>query len=519
MRRLIGLFVLCLSLAAAAAQHESGNDGNKGNKNHKGNKAAQSKPKPENSVTEHRVTIDGERIDYEATAGTLIMKNDKGKPIARFGYTAYTKQGVDDKSRRPITFAYNGGPGSSSIWLHMGALGPRRVETENADFTPPPPYDIVDNASSIIDVTDLVMLDPVGTGYSKPIGKGKGKDFWGVDQDIESVANFIERYITDHGRWNSPKFLLGESYGTMRSAGVVRRLQSQENMAFNGVILVSSFLDARTVVELTGNDLAHVLYLPTFASTAWKHDLIEDKPQDLEAFLDRVEAFAMNEYASALMQGARLSDEKRGEVIATLSEYTGLSEDYLDKADLRVGHQQFAKELLRDQHQTVGRLDSRFTGVSFNLLAETTQYDPMAAAIGPAFTAAFQQYYNQELQFSPEREYVVTAELFRKWDFKHKTPGMPFQIASLPNTAPDLARAMGENPNLEVLVLNGYFDLATPYLATEYTVDHLDLEPGQRENIHMKYYDSGHMMYLSEESLKQFKSDVAGFIESTDRLE
>jgi len=511
--RLIGVCALVFSLAATAAQQGAGNADAK---NGKGEKSAF---KPEASVTEHRITIDGERIDYQATAGTMIMKNDKGQPVARFGYTAYLKQGVDNKSQRPITFAYNGGPGSSSIWLHMGALGPRRVKTETADFTPPPPYDLVDNASSILDVTDLVMLDPVGTGYSRPLGKGKGEDFWGVDQDIKSVANFIERYVTDNGRWNSPKYLLGESYGTMRSAGVVRRLQSDENMAFNGVVLVSSFLDARTVVELAGNDLAHVLYLPTFAATAWKHDLIDDKPQDLKAFLDEVEAFAMNDYANALMQGARLSNDKRAEMIASLSDYTGLSEDYLDKADMRVGHQQFAKELMRDEHRTVGRLDSRFTGVNFNLLGESTQYDPMAAAIGPAFTAAFQQYYNQELQFAPEREYVVSGELFRKWDFKHQTPGMPFPISSLPNTAPDLARAMGQNPNLEVLVLNGYFDLATPYLATEYTVDHLDLEPGQREHIHMRYYQSGHMMYLSDASLQQFKRDVGGFIESTDRLD
>ncbi|MFQ5719480.1 MAG: S10 family peptidase [Acidobacteriota bacterium] len=482
-------------------------------------KAPTPPPEAEQSVTEHSIRMGGTTLAYTATAGTLILRDEKDEPIARFGYVAYTKQGVKDASRRPITFAYNGGPGSSSIWLHMGTLGPRRILTADAESTPPPPYDVVDNEFSIIDVTDLVMIDPVGTGLSRPVGKAKNEDFWGVDKDIKSVSQFIYQYVNDNERWNSPKYLLGESYGTMRSAGVVDYLQTRNGMAFNGVILVSVFVDAATAITIPGNDEAYRLFVPTYAAVAWYQKALKDRPDDLGAFLGEVRAFCAGEYMFALQKGDRLQGEERAAVVAKLSRYTGLSADYWDKANLRVSEGQFTKELLRQHGKTVGRLDSRFTGVSFNLLGEEANYDPQSAAISPAFTAAFMNYLHHDLEFGQGKTYNVSARgLFRTWEFKHQMPGVRFPVPGLPNTGVDLAHAMGYNPNLEVLVLNGYFDLATPFFATEYTMDHLGLAPELQDHVHMKYYQAGHMMYLHPPSLKQFKADVAAFIRSTDRL-
>ncbi|MFQ5740657.1 MAG: S10 family peptidase [Acidobacteriota bacterium] len=473
-------------------------------------------PQAEQSVTEHSITVEGKPLEYTATAGTLILRNEKDEPVASMGYVAYAKKGVEDFNRRPVTFAYNGGPGSSSIWLHMGALGPRRVAARDVEPTPPPPYKLVDNPHTLLDRSDLVLIDPVGTGLSRAVGKAKDKDFWGVDPDIESVSRFIAQYVSKNNRWNSPKYLLGESYGTMRSAGVVNYLQTREGMAFNGVILVSVFVDARTVVFVPGNDLAHILFLPTYAAVAWFHNVVPNRPESLEAFLEDVRAFAAGDYADALMKGDRLDESERTAVVKRLSAYTGLDADYLDKANLRVTEGQFTKELLRRHHLTVGRLDSRFTGVSFNLLGEEASYDPQSASISPAYTAAFLHYYHNELRFGRGKTYTVSnRKLFTHWEFKHQAPGTRFPISSLPNTGPDLARAMGYNPGLQVLVLNGYFDLATPFFATEYTMDHLGLEESLRSNIHMKYYPAGHMMYLQESSLAQMKKDVSHFIEAT----
>jgi len=476
-------------------------------------------PKAEQSVTQHSIKMGGKTLKYTATAGTLILRNEKDEPIARFGYVAYSKNGIKDTSRRPITFAYNGGPGSSSIWLHMGTLGPRRIVTADAKSTPPPPYKVVDNQSSIIDITDLVMIDPVGTGLSRPLGKAKNEDFWGVDKDIKSVSQFIVQYVNDNERWNSPKYLLGESYGTMRSAGVVDYLQTRNGMAFNGVILVSVFVDAKTAITVPGNDEAYRLFVPTYAAVAWYQKALAQRPENLEKFLDEVRAFCAGDYMLALQKGDKLQGKERAAIVARLSRYTGLSADYWDKANLRVSEGQFTKELLRQHGKTVGRLDSRFTGVSFNLLGEEANYDPQSAAISPAFTAAFMHYLHHDLKFGKGKTYNVSARgLFRKWEFKHKMPGVNFPVPGLPNTGVDLAHAMGYNPNLEVLVLNGYFDLATPFFATEYTMDHLGLATELQDHVHMKYYPAGHMMYLHPPSLKQFKADVAEFIRRTDRL-
>lgn len=474
-------------------------------------------PRPEQAVTTHRIVIGGTTLDYTATAGTLIVRNEKDQPYASMGYVAYVERDVADAAKRPITFAYNGGPGSSSIWLHMGALGPRRVVTSDAAPTPPPPYALVDNAYSILDRTDLVMIDPVGTGVSKAVGEAKDEAFWGVDPDIESVSRFIRQYVTDNGRWNSPKYLLGESYGTTRSAGVVDYLQTKTNMAFNGVILVSVALDLEAIFDLPGNDRTFPMFLPTYAAVAWYHKVLPDPPSDRASFLDEVRRFARGEYSSALLAGSGLDAAERTAVVEKLHRYTGLSVDYLEKADLRVTEGEFTQELLREHHETVGRLDARFVGPTLDVLAKEADYDPQSAAVSSAYTAAFLHYFHDELKFSRDETYVVSAEIWRKWDYRHKAPGAPFPLPTLTNTGLDLAHALVYNPSLRVLVLNGYYDLATPFLATEYMVSHLGLEKDLQSHVEMKYYDAGHMMYVHEPSLKKFKEDVADFIERTSR--
>jgi len=476
-------------------------------------------PKPEKSVTEHSIVIGGVTIPYTATAGTLIVRNEKDQPYASMGYIAYTKQTAEDPSKRPITFAYNGGPGSSSVWLHMGVLGPKRIVTSDAVPTPPPPYTVVENAYSILDVTDLVMIDPVGTGVSRAVGEAKNEDFWGTDPDIESMSRFIQQYVTENNRWNSPKYLLGESYGSTRSAGIVNYLQSNANMAFNGVVLVSVALDLEAIFNLPGNERPFPLFVPTYTAVAWYHKLLPNQPPELGPLLDQVREFALGEYASALLKGSALGAAERSAVANQLHQYTGLSVDYIEKANLRITEGEFTQELLREHRATVGRLDARFTGPSFDILSKEAEYDPQEAAISAAFTAAFLHYYYDELKFSRDRNYAISAELWRTWDFKHKVPGAPIPIPTLTNTGPDLARALTYNPNLRVLALNGYYDLATPFLATEYMMSHLGLEKDLQSHIEMKYYEAGHMMYIHQSSLEQFKRDVAAFIEKTSRVQ
>jgi carboxypeptidase C (cathepsin A) len=472
---------------------------------------------PASSVTQHQITIDGQVVKYTATAGWLIMKDDKDKPIARFGYTAYTRDGSKDLSRRPIMFAYNGGPGSSSIWLHMGIMGPRRVVVNDQGYAPPPPSVSVDNVYTVLDVTDIVMIDPVGTGFSKPLGDAKTADFWGVDQDIKSVGQFIKRYVSDNGRWASPKYLLGESYGGMRSAGLSYYLQSSLGMDLNGVVLVSPFMNAGSGIDGEEIDLPHVLYLPTFAATAWYHDAIPNKPASLPAYLEEVQRFAYDEYAPALMRGYVISDAEKKAVAAKLAAYTGTTADYWEKADLRVSHPQFLQEIMRNQRLIAGRIDSRFMGPATNPLSETMDYDPFFPAVAPAYTAAFLDYLHSDLKFGKDENYVVSA-FDIKWDWQHKRPGEHGWMSPLPNTVPDLAMAMTYNPGLHVLVLQGYYDLATPWLATKNDIAHLDITPEARKRITMDFFDAGHMMYLHEPSMKKFRQDVVAFVRDTDRL-
>ena len=470
------------------------------------------------SVTHHSITIGGKAISYTAAAGALILRNEKDEPIALFGYTAYTKDGESDVSKRPVTFAYNGGPGSSSFWLHVGVLGPKRVVVNDPENTPPPPYKMEDNNNSILDVTDIVMIDPVGTGLSHAVGKAKNKDFWGVDQDIKSVSQFIKKYLTENDRWNSPKYLLGESYGTTRSAGVADYLQENMGIGLNGVILISVVLDIRTLTFMQGDDISYIMHLPTYGATAWYHHKIANKPADLESFLKEVRIFTAGDYASALMKGDLLTDAEKENVLNKLSAFTGLSKDYWSKANLRVNEPQFTQELLREEHLTTGRLDSRYTGITQNLLSEYSSFDPQSSAITPAFTATFMNYYYGELKVDKKNVYHTWAydhEGF-EWDWKHaKNGGSGDPVVA--NTGVDLAEAMSHNPGLKILVLNGYYDLATPFFATEYTFDHLGLDKKLKSNIIFKYYEAGHMMYINPVQAALFKKDVSQFIGSTDK--
>lgn len=511
MTRLIMTAVACLCLAMPAVGQDNEAKGKPEPK--------KETPKPESSVTQHSVRIDGETVNYTATAGWLIMRNNDDQPIARFGYTAYTRNGVDDLKRRPVTFAFNGGPGSSSIWLHMGILGPKRVVVTDEGFAPPPPSEMVDNAYSILDVTDLVMIDPVGTGFSRPVGEGKGEDFWGVDQDIESVGAFIKRYVTENGRWASPKYILGESYGGIRGAGLAWHLQNEHGMNLNGLVLVSPFLAMPSGVDGAHIDRPHALYLSTFAATAWHHDKLDNKPENLEAFLAEVDRFAYETYAPALMKGYTIPDDEMRAVAEQLAAYTGTDTDYWMKADLRVSHQQFLQELMRDEEKIAGRIDSRFVGPSVNPLSETMDYDPFFPSIGPAFTAGFLDYMHNELEFGKDEEYTVSGNVFQKWDWSHKQPDSGGFPIPWPDLRPDLARALTTNPGLHLLVQQGYFDMATPAAATKHDLDHLDIPDEARERIRTEFYEAGHMMYVHDPSMQEYRDDLASFIRDTDRVE
>lgn len=455
--------------------------------------------------TRHKIKIGGARVKYTATAGTMHLKGEDGKPRAEVFYVAYTKDRVKDLSTRPITFAFNGGPGSSAVWLQMGTFGPRRVVFPDAVAPPPPPYTLEDNAESILDLTDLVFIDPVGTGFSTTVGEGKPEEFQGVREDVRSVGEFIRLYTARNERWNSPKFLAGESYGTTRAAGLVNFLQGQ-GMFFNGVVLVSSILNFQTARFEAGNDLPYILFLPTYAASAWYHGRLEARPEDLGAFLEEVRAFARGEYAAALMAGARLEPGRRAEIAATLARYTGLDPAYIERTDLRIHIQRFIKELRRDESQTVGRLDSRYLGSDVDDAGATPEYDPSYSAILGPYTAAMNDYLRTELEFEEDRKYeILSGAVNRRWNWASGA------ASSYVNVAEDLGRAMRQNPHLRVFVANGYYDLATPFFATEYTVDHLRVPRVALDNVSMGYYESGHMMYLHPPSLRALKADLARF--------
>lgn len=467
-------------------------------------------------VTRHKGRVGATTLSYTATAGTMLMKNDKDEPIALFGFTAYERDGGDRRAR-PIVFAYNGGPGSASAWLHVGILGPKRTELKDLDFNTRGPFRLVENEFSILDTADLVMIDPVGTGFSRTVGKGEGKDFWGVDQDVTSVSNFIVQYLSEYGRWASPKFILGESYGGMRTGGVSFALLTRHNVALNGVILVSPYLDVAAGFAGLRIDEPYVNFLPTYAATAWYHHALAERPAELQPFLREVEAFAEDVYAPVLFKGTRASAAERQKVLAGLARYTGVSAGYWDKANLRLDEGRFLQELMRGKGKVVGRIDSRFEGGSIDVLADRVRYDPYAAAIAPAIVASFNDYYREDLEVKSDREYVLSGDLWKKWDESHEQPDLQGYKSPFANTAVDLAQAMTMNPKMQILVQQGYFDLAVPYRTIEYVVEHLDVAPELRANVHFEYYDAGHMMYVHPPSMAKFKDTTADFIRANTR--
>jgi carboxypeptidase C (cathepsin A) len=479
-----------------------------------------SPPGPAQSVTQGSVTVEGRKIDYVATAGTIILRNDRDEPTGSMFYVAYVKGGVKDASRRPVTFFYNGGPGSSSMWLHMGAFGPLRVVTSDHTHTPAAPYSTVENEYSLLDVTDEVFIDAIGTGYSRIIGKDQGgagrpKDFYGIDADVASFAQFITRYLSQNGRWNSPKYIYGESYGTLRSAALADYLGERDSIDINGVILQSTVLSHLTNRFWANNDVPYEVFLPTYAATAWYHHQLPDQPAELQPFLRQVEQFALNDYSEALNAGNSLSADQFDAIAQKLHQYTGLSAAYIEKADLRVTDQEFFNQLLADRNETVGRLDSRFAGPSLDPLSEGALYDPQSAAISSAYAAAFNTYVRKTLKFGRDRDYLVEGRV-NPWNSVHLDPVTRRPQDGFASVAVDLAEAMKRNPDLQILAQNGYYDLATPYFGTVYIMNHLAIPPELRSHIHMEFYDSGHMIYVHAPALKKLHDTTAAFIEATD---
>jgi carboxypeptidase C (cathepsin A) len=483
-RFMAGLFVLTFLSAAHAADD--------------------SKSKEIVSNTKHSVTVDGKKIDYDATAATMVLKDDEGKPQASMFYISYVKSG-EDNAKRPITFCFNGGPGSSSVWLHMGSFGPRRVTFTDEGQPLPPPVNLVENEGTLLDLTDLVFIDPVSTGFSRATEEKNAKQFHGVQEDLQSVGEFIRLYTTRNGRWGSPKYLAGESYGTTRAANLANHMQSKHGMRLNGIILVSAVLNFGTIRFDDGNDQPYPLFLPSYSATAWYHKKLAPSLQsDLKKTLAEAEAFASGEYLQALQKGLALSDSERKTTAAKVAYFTGLSEEYVLRNDLRVEGQRFMRELLRDRGQTVGRYDSRYTGKDSTDAGERPEYDPSYAAVQGTFTEGFNLYVHRQLKFESDLPYEILTGKVQPWNYGTATNRYL-------NVAPALRTAMTSNSDLRVMVANGYYDLATPYAATQYTFNHLASERKMLDRVTMTYYEAGHMMYIHKPSLVKLKKDIGTF--------
>lgn len=468
-------------------------------------------PPEHSSVTHHELSLNGRTLRYTATAGTLLINGDENKPYGSFFYVAYTEDGIADMRTRPVTFLYNGGPGSASLWLHMGSVGPVRVMTDSPEATGGGPYKLVPNQYTLLDKSDLVFVDAVGTGYSRPVGNGTDKNFAGTDEDVAAFNKFVVRYITVNQRWNSPKFLFGESYGTTRSAALVDSLQ-RDGIYCNGVILMSTILNY--FERAPGIDNEMIGYLPSYAAIAAHYNKVANKPADSTAFLNEVRAFARGPYAAALAQGQNLPDSERDAVAAKMSAYTGLSVAYIKEANLRVDPSRFRKELLRDDRQILGRYDARFEASDIDAAGETPGYDPSSTGITGAFVSVFHDYLERELKYSSTETYFLSGpHLNQLWDWNHRAPGQGERQPVLHEAyvAGDLADAMRKDPHLKVFSVNGLYDLATPFFKTEYDLAHMNLEPKLRQNIEFAYYPSGHMIYLNVDALKQLRSDLGGF--------
>lgn len=501
---------------------------------------ADEKKKDEPVVTHGTVTIGGREIAYTATAGKMLIKNDEGEPKAHVFYVAYTKDDPAAKSRkkskknadddangdeeetsgddeeaatktnsRPITFAFNGGPGSSSVWLHLGMLGPQRVKLHSDAGTLRPPHELIPNEFSLLDVTDIVFIDPVSTGFSRPAKGEDKKQFHGYDEDLRSVGQFIHDFTTKYGRWGSPKFLLGESYGGLRAAGLAGELQDRYHMYINGVVLVSAVVDFQTLMAYGHNDVAYALFLPGYAATAWYHKALGEDLQgkSVEEVAKIAEEFAAGPYLRALMAGDSLPKDRREKVVARMAELTGLSAEYIEASNLRVPMSRFGKELLRKQGKIVGRFDSRYSGLALDEVGAQSDYDPSASAVFGAFTSALNDYLRGTLKVEEDRVYEILTDNVHPWNYSEFTN----RYVDASGTLRD---AMIQNPYLKVFAACGYYDLATPAFAMQYTRDHMNLVPEVRENFTMDYYHGGHMMYAHEPSLAKLRKDLLKFYES-----
>ncbi|HWU93865.1 MAG TPA: peptidase S10 [Sphingomicrobium sp.] len=517
------LALLCASpaFAQASASPDKGSSGDKGKSLdaiHAEAMIDQAKsgytdaPVDERTVTtRHSASVGGRVLPYTATAGTLTIRNDAGKPTASIFYTAYTLDGAPG-SHRPVMFFYNGGPGSASLWLRMGSFGPMRIQTGNPEAIRPAPFDFGPNPDTLLGSTDMVFIDAPGTGYSRPLGDAKPADFFGVDQDADAFSRAIIRYLTKFDRWGSPKFLFGESYGTTRSGALAYQLQDR-GVALNGVVLLSSIMNYGR--RQPGMDRDYINYIPSYATTAWYHHKMSNPPATVEQAAAEARAFAEGPYASALEKGQTISPQERDSVAQQMAGLTGLSPDFIERANLRVDLSRFRKELLRGDRETIGRYDSRYLGVDPDAAGDSPETDPSDTAIGGAFIGTLHSYLARDLGYQTNMAYRPSAysEDSFKWDWNHKAPGMRYQL-QMPDTALDLAAAMRTNPYLKVLSLNGWYDMATPFFGTEYDLNHMMLEPAEQRNLEFRYYPSGHMVYLNPDALHQMRLDVERFIAS-----
>jgi carboxypeptidase C (cathepsin A) len=457
------------------------------------------------SQTPHSVRIDGRDLKYTATAGTLPIRLDDGQVAARMFFVAYTKDGDDPKSR-PVSFLYNGGPGSATIWLHMGSFSPRRVQMAEEGFQPAPPYNLVDNEYSLIDTTDLVFVDAISTGYSRTVAGVNPSQFHGATGDIRAFGEFIKEYLDTYSRWRSPKYLIGESYGTIRSAGLAQELQRRHGIELNGIVLVSALLTYQTLSPAPNNDIAYAVMVPTYTATAWYHKkLPADLAGDLTTATNESRQFALGEYMQALTKGNTLTDAERTATAQKLARLTGLSPEFILACNLRVDSARYRKELLRDQRLTVGRLDSRFTGVDADAAGERQEFDPSNTALQGAYTAMFADYVRNELKWQTDLHYPTSGNV-RPWTFE--------QNRYYDNTEP-LRQTMARNPFLRVHFVAGYYDMATPFGGAEFNATHLGYDKTFSDRVSFSYYEAGHMMYIRPSAQKQLKEDVTKFIRSS----
>jgi carboxypeptidase C (cathepsin A) len=459
-------------------------------------------------VTQHTANLQGKELKYTATAGKLVMKDDEGKPKATIFFIAYTKNGVEDLSQRPVSFAFNGGPGSSSVWLHLGMLGPQRVKVPDDASQIHAPYALEANPHSLLDITDLVFIDPVSTGFSRPAKGENDNQFHGYEEDLHSVGQFIHDYVTKYGRWRSPKFLIGESYGGLRAAGLSGYLRERYNMTLNGILMISPALNYETIGFAFGNDLPYILFVPGYAAAAWYHKALPGDLQalPLEELVKQATSFAFNEYTLAMMKGQSLSDDERNAVAEKLARYTGLSKEYVLHAKLRISMERFAKELLRGRGKMVGRYDSRYEGIDADDAGETPEYDASAAAFSGPFTAAINDYLHNDLKVDDDRVYEIISDKVHPWNYGRYS-------SRFPDATNTLRESLSANPYLKLFVASGYYDLATPPPTVAYSLSHMRLPPEFQKNIEQHFYEGGHMMYVHEPSMKKLRRDVAAFYE------